>query len=121
MKFIASLFLMALLSFTVCLYFDWWTIAIPCFIVAAFIRQRPGIAFLTGFLALFFLWAGLSFWISNNNGHLLAHKMSLLLLKVDNPFLLILATGVVGALVGGFAALTGSYLRPKSSNKMISN
>ncbi|MEO6669357.1 MAG: hypothetical protein ABIN36_07765 [Ferruginibacter sp.] len=120
MKFILSLLLMALLSFTACLYMDWWSIALACFIVAAFIRQRPGIAFLTGFLALFMLWAGISFFISNNNEHLLAHKVSILLLKTDNPLLLIIFTGCIGGLVGAFAALTGSLLRMKPSAKIKS-
>jgi hypothetical protein len=108
---------MAALSFTACLFMDWWSIAIACFIVAALIRQRPGIAFLTGFLALFLLWGALSFMISNNNEHLLAHKVSLLLIKTDNPYLLIIITGLIGAIVGAFAALTGSLLRTKSSVK----
>ena len=110
MKFIISLILMALLSFAACLYFPWWSITIVCFIIAALIRQRPGIAFLCGFLALFILWAGLSFWISYNNEHILAHKISLLILKKDNPYLLVLVTGLIGAVVGGFAALAGSLL-----------
>lgn len=113
MRFIVSFLLMALLSFAACLYLEWWSIAIACFIVAALIRQRPGLAFLTGFLSLFFLWAGLSFWISNNNDHLLAHKISIVLLKSDNPYLLIIVTGLIGALAGAFAALTGSLLRAK--------
>lgn len=117
MKFIISLILMALLSFAACLYMEWWSIAIACFLVALIIRQHPGVAFLTGFLALFILWAGLSFWISNNNGHILAHKMSVILIKTDNPFLLMIITGLVGALVGAFAALTGSLLRKRPAVK----
>ncbi len=113
MKFISSLILTALLSFAACLYLPWWSIAIAAFIVAALIPQKPGKAFLTAFLALFLLWGGLSFWISNNNEHILAHKVSLLILKMDNPYLLILATAVIGALVAGFAALSGSYLRKR--------
>jgi len=101
---------MAALSFTVCLFFPWWTIAIVCFLIAALIRQKPGMAFLCGFLALFILWAGLSFWISYNNDHVLAHKISKLILKNDNPNMLILVTGLIGAVVGGFAALSGSLL-----------
>ena len=111
MKFIISLILTALLSFAACLYLPWWSIAIAAFIVAVLIPQKPGKAFITAFLALLFLWCGLSFWISNGNDHILAHKISLLILKMDNPYLLIFATGLVGALVAGFAALTGSYLR----------
>lgn len=117
MKFFISLILMMLLSFTACLYMEWWSIAIACFIVAALIRQHPGISFLTGFIALFLLWGGLSLWISTNNNHLLAHKVSIIILKVDNPFALVALTGLIGALVAAFAALTGSLLRPRATLK----
>lgn len=111
MKFIISLILTALLSFALCLFLPWWSIAIAAFAVAALIPQRPGKSFLTAFIALFLLWGGLSFWISNNNHHLLAHKISQLILKMDNPLLLIFATAIIGALVAGFAALAGSFVR----------
>lgn len=111
MKFFISLLLTFFLSFALCLFFPWWSIAVAAFIVAALIPQNPGKAFLTAFAALFLLWGGLSFWVSNNNQHVLAHRVSQLILKMDNPVLLILATGLIGALVAGFAALAGSYLR----------
>ena len=111
MKFTISLILTALLSFAACLYLPWWSIAIVAFIIAALIPQKPGKAFLTAFIALFLLWAGLAFWISYKNEHILAHKVSMLVLKMDSPYVLILCTGLIGALVAGFAALAGSYLR----------
>jgi len=111
MKFFISLILTILLSFAACLFLPWWSIAIAAFVVAALIPQKPFKAFLTGFIALFLLWGGLSFWMSNNNDHILAHKVSQLILKMDNPYLLILVTALIGALVAGFAALAGSYLR----------
>jgi hypothetical protein len=111
MKFIVSLIVTALLSFACCLFLPPWSIAIAAFAVAALIPQKPIKSFLCGFAALFLLWGGLSFWISNNNGHAFAHKISLLILKMDNPYLLILATALIGGLIGGMAALTGSYLR----------
>ena len=113
MKFIVSLILTAVLSFAACLYFPWWSIAPAAFIVAAVIPQRPGTSFLTGFLALFLLWGGLGFWISKNNNHLLAHKISIIVLKMDNPYLLLLVAAFIGALVAAFAALTGSFLRKR--------
>lgn len=115
MKFIVSLILMAALSFAACLYLPWWSIAIVCFIIAVLIPQPAGTAFLCGFISLFILWAGVSFWISNNNEHVLAHKISALILKKDNPDMLIIVTGLIGAVVGGFAALTGSLLRKKTA------
>ncbi|MBK8787171.1 MAG: hypothetical protein IPN43_11940 [Chitinophagaceae bacterium] len=111
MKFFLSLILTILLRFAPCLFLPWWSVAIAAFVVAALIPQRPFKAFLTGFIALFLLWGGLSFWMSNNNDHILAHKVSQLILKMDNPYLLVLATALIGALVAGFAALAGSYLR----------
>lgn len=111
MKFTVSLILIVLLSFIACLYFPWWSIAIVAFIVTAIIPQSALMSFVTGFFALFILWGGLCIWISDSNHHILAHKVSLLILRVDNPFLLMLISALIGALVTGFAALAGSYIR----------
>ena len=111
MKFFISLVLIALLSMAACLYFPWWVIAIVAFIVATLIPQKPVWSFLAGFTALFLLWGLLAFYLSSNNNHILAHKMSQVVLKKDSPLLLLLATAIIGALVAGFAALAGSYVR----------
>ena len=111
MKFIISILLIALLSVAACLYLPWWSIAIVAFIVSILIPQRTVKSFLTGFIALFLLWGGLAWYISTNNNNLLAHKVSMIILTRDNPLLLIIATAAIGALVAGFASLSGSYLR----------
>jgi hypothetical protein len=111
MKFFISCILTILLSFAPCLFLPWWSIALAAFIVAALIPQKPFKSFLSAFAALFLLWGGLSFWMSNNNNHVLAHKVSPLIIKMDSPVLLVLVTALVGALVAGLAALAGSYLR----------
>ena len=116
MKFIVSIILVALLSFGACIYFPWWSIAITAFIVAALIPQDPGMSFLSGFFALFLLWGILSFWISSSNDHILAHKVSLLILKIDSPYLLIFATALIGGMVAGMAAMAGSFLRKSNVN-----
>lgn len=112
-KFLVSILLIALLSVAACLYLPWWTIALVAFLVSALIPQNPGKSFLAGFIALFLLWGSLAWFLSNNNNHILAHKVSLLILKMDSPALLITTTALIGALVAGFAALTGSYLRKR--------
>ncbi|MFZ4059013.1 MAG: hypothetical protein ACOYKE_12790 [Ferruginibacter sp.] len=111
MKFFVSIILIALLSLAACLYLPWWSIAIVALLVAALIPQKPIKAFLSGFIALFLLWGGLAFYISKSNGDILAHKVAVLILKVDQPLALIAVTALIGALVAGFAALTGTYLR----------
>jgi hypothetical protein len=113
LKLITAIFVTALLSFASCLYFPWWSIAVVAFAVAVVVPQKAGNSFVAGFVALFFLWGGLSFWISNNNDHILAHKISQVILKIDSPYLLILATALLGAIVAGCAAAAGSYVRNK--------
>ena len=112
MKFLVSVLLIALLSVAVCLYLPWWTIAVVAFVVAGLIPQNPARSFLAGFSALFLLWGSLAWVISNNNEHLLAKKVALIL-SMGSPTILIVATAFMGALVAGFAALAGSYLRRK--------
>ncbi|MEO9022053.1 MAG: hypothetical protein ABI237_00160 [Ginsengibacter sp.] len=116
MKLIVTIILIILFSFLACLYLPWWSIAIVAFIIAVIIPQKPLPSFLSGFIALLLLWGFLSLWISVNNGHILAHRVSLLIFKTDSPFLLIIATSLIGALVAGFAALTGSFLRIRKRN-----
>ena len=113
MKFFVSLILIALLSFAVCLYLPWWSIAPVAFLVSALIQIKPLSAFFAGFIAVFVLWFTLAACISSANEHVLAHKVSILVLKMDNVWLLIFVTAFIGALTAGFAALTGSFVRKK--------
>ncbi|MEP6582992.1 MAG: hypothetical protein ABJA90_01945 [Ginsengibacter sp.] len=117
MKFLISIILIMLLSFCACLYFPWWSIALVAFVVAALMRQTPLVSFFSGFTALFLLWGIMSFWISSNNNDILAHRVSMLILKRDNTFLLILATALIGALIAGLAALTAGFLRSNTYAK----
>lgn len=111
MKFIVSLVLIALLSFAVSLYLPWWSIAIVSFIVPLVIWQKAYISFVAGFIALLILWGGLAWYISSSNNNILAQKIAVLVAKKNDPFTLIAITALIGALVAGFAALTGSLLR----------
>lgn len=119
MKFLVTTILIMLLSFCACLFFPWWSIAIVAFLVSALVPQQPFPAFFSGFIALLILWGALSLYISINNGHILAHRVSILILKNDQPLLLILLTAVTGALIGGFASLTASFIRPQLKRVII--
>ena len=111
MKFFAAFILTALFSFIAGLYFDWWSLAIIAFLIAILVHQKAGKAFLSGFLALFLLWGTLAWWIDMKNHSILATKISSLLGIGDQPLLLVLITGLLGGLVAGFAAMSGSFLR----------
>ncbi len=117
MKFFVTIILIIVLSFAACIFLPWWAIAIVSFIVAFAIPQKAGLSFLAGFIAIFILWAGLSFIISNANNNLLAHKLSILLIKKDSPILLIIASGLIGGLVAGFGGLSGRLLKKMMVSK----
>ena len=111
MKFLISILLIAILTFALGLYLPWWSLAVVAFVVAALIHQHAGKSFLSGFIALFLLWGILAFIIDQKNQHVLARKIASLLSFGEGSLLLILITGLVGGLVAGFAAMSGSYLR----------
>jgi hypothetical protein len=112
MKFIVALILTAFLSFAVGLAgtLPWWSFAVCAFLVALAIHQKGWKAFLSAFLALAILWGGLALFYDFRNDHLLSSKIAALL-SIGSSVLLLVMTALVGGLVAGFAALTGSFLR----------
>jgi hypothetical protein len=114
MKFITGIILTALLAFISGLFLPWWGIAITSLLVAVLVHQKAGKAFLSGMLGVFILWAGLAWWIDMKNNGVLSKKIATVLPLGGNSLLLILVTGLIGGLVAGFAAMSGSYLRASS-------
>ena len=111
MKFIVAILLTSLLAFAESLYFPWWTIAIAAFMVGVFIHQKPFKAFGSGFLGLFILWAGQSLIIDLQNDHILSQRVAAVLPLGGSSVAIIIVTAIIGGLVGGFGALTGSFVK----------
>jgi hypothetical protein len=111
LKYILSILVTALLAFVSGLYMPWWGIAVAAFLVSAAIPQKPAFSFLSGFLGVFLLWEVLAWWIDNKNNGILSQKVANLFGMGNSSVLLIVITSILGALVAGFAALAGSYLR----------
>ncbi|MDP4255200.1 MAG: hypothetical protein Q8938_14420 [Bacteroidota bacterium] len=111
MKFVVSILLIALLSFVSGLFLPWWCMALAAALVSLLLPQKPGMAFLSGFIALFLLWGALAWTIDSANGSILSQRIALILPLGGSSVLLILITALVGALVAGMAALAGSYLK----------
>lgn len=110
MKFVISIILTAVAGFAMGLYLEWWSIAIAAFIVALFIKQSPVKAYFSGFLGLFLLWGGIALVMDISNQHILSRKIADLFSLDGSYILLILVTALTGAVVAGFAALTGSFV-----------
>ena len=114
MKFLAATLLTSLLAFISGLFLPWWGIAITSLLVALLVHQKAGKAFLAGMLGVFLLWVGLAWWIDMKNNGVLSKKVAVVLPLGGNALLLILLTGIVGGLVAGMAAMSGSFLRASS-------
>jgi hypothetical protein len=113
MRFWIAFVLNVILSSLLGLVLDWWVVAIVAFVVGIWISLRPAKAFFSAFLAVYCLYLAMSLITDMQNDHILATRMADLILKVKNPYLIILVTGIPGALVAGFAALSASLLRKR--------
>ena len=111
MRFILSVLLIAVLGFIAGMYLWWWTIAVVAFLVLIMLPQRLGSSFLAGFLGIFIMWFLVAFLRDMKNDHILSEKVASLFKLGPNSILLILITALVGGLVAGFAAMSGSSLR----------
>jgi hypothetical protein len=111
MKLLVAIILTALLSLIGGLYLPWWSIAIAAFISVLLVPMKSGKAFLAGFIGVFILWAVLAWLIDMKNQHLLSAKVAEIFPLGGSSFVIILVTAFIGALVGGVAALTASFLR----------
>ena len=110
-RFLLSVILIAVLSAVAEQWLPWWTIAVVCFIVALVANQRPGKAFLMGFMGIAIFWLVDCTMHDIANEHILATRMAALF-KLSNYALFIVVTVFVGGLVGGLSAWAGALLRP---------
>jgi len=106
------LFLIILiLSFASGFLLPWWVVAIAAFVPALFIGKTSGISFCSGFGAVFIAWAVLALLKSIPNQHILASRVVQLFPLPHSWIWLFLVTALIGGLVGGMAALSGTLLK----------
>ena len=106
-----SIALIFIVSFAAGFYLPFWSAGLVAFLVSVFIYQKPGMAYLTGFAGIFLLWGMLGLWIDLQNESILSHRIASLFPLGGSSALLILITAIVGAIIGGLSALSGSFLR----------
>jgi hypothetical protein len=121
MKFGVSILLTIIVSFAAGLYLPFWSVALVAFSVAAFIYQKPGMAWLTGFVSILLFWGLLAWGIDAQNNSILSHRMANLFPLGGSSGLLIVITALVGAIIGGLAALSGSFLRKYLDERTYEN
>ena len=111
MKFILALISIAALSAVAQLYFPWWVITILCFLLGGIIGMKGFGSFIAGFLAIALLWGSYAFYLDMETSGIMSHRMAEVFPGNLDARLLVVATAVIGGLVGGMATLTGSLGR----------
>ncbi len=110
MKFFLGIICILLIGFFTQAYLPWWGIAGIALLTGIALGEKGRPSFWYGFIAVFLLWGGMAFYLSNGNDGILAEKIGALLGGIPG-IAVILITGFLGGLVGGLAALTGSLGR----------
>jgi hypothetical protein len=108
MKFFIQIIATIIVCFLLQTFLPWWTLAIGAFGVAFAVGNKAGFSFVAGFVGVGILWLGMAFYIDQTTHSILTEKVNKLLPL--NSFVL---TTLIGGLVGGFAALTGAFLKKK--------
>jgi len=113
MKFILSIVLVTLTTYAIGIYgsLPWWSFVVTNLIIAIALPIKPVQSFIAGALGVGALWAGLAFGIDLANNHILSTKVAKILPLGGSYIALIIVTALVGALLGGLASLTGSFVR----------
>ncbi len=113
MKFILSILLVGLVTYAIGIYgtLPWWSFVVTNLIIAIVLPIKPLQSFIAGALGVGALWAGLAFGIDLANNHILSTKVAQILPLGGSYIALIIVTAFVGALLGGLASLTGSFVR----------
>jgi len=110
MKFVTKVILIAGLSYIAEQFFPWWSVVICAFLVNVLLPTKGFNAFISGFLGVGLLWLVFAWMIDSNTGSILTEKIAQLF-ELNQSGLVVAATGLVGGITGGFAALTGNVLR----------
>lgn len=99
-----------ILGFVAGYFIGWWTLPIVSGICSFVFKTPVGRAFAAGTAAGILLWSGYAGWLNSLNASMLSNRLAETF-TTGNGSNLLYATGLVGGLLGGFGAMTGSLLR----------
>ena len=110
MKLIIRIILIALVGFFASSMIGWWALIPVAFLISFFLYGNNFASFLSGFLGGGLLWMGYAWKIDTETNQIMSNQL-VSILTLSDPILLVLVTGVIGALIGGLGSLSGNNLR----------
>jgi len=117
MKFVITIVLVVIMGYAAFLFANetpWWLFGLGALLAGLLVPQTGWQNWLAGFLGIFILWMFLTWKTDVANNHILSIKMATLLPLSGSPAAIMIVSAFIGGLVGGFAAMTGGYIRPAS-------
>ena len=109
MKFALQTISIIILGYLCNYFYPFWSLAILAFAAGAIFNLKGLMAFLSGFLAIFLLWGTMAFIIDSETSSNLTNKVAPLFSA--NNYKLIIIVALIGGLVGGLSAASGTLFR----------
>ncbi len=114
------LLLIILIAFVFQLFMPFWIIAIVAFGLSIWKAHSAKHAFWSGFFAIFLLWSLTALVKSIPNQNILAAKIATVF-SLPHWILLLLVTCLIGALIGGFSAMAGYFVKQAAGRSATNN
>ena len=111
MKVIIKMMLMAGITYFALMALPWWIIAVIAFLISAILPTNDIGSFLSGFLGIGLLWLVLAWKLDIETNSILSAKIASIFPLGGDTTTLVIVTGAVGGIVGGFSSLSGNLLR----------
>src|SRR5690606_1717457 len=109
MRILVQIIGIVLLGYIAVTFLPWYSVAFVAMLMGYIVPSKA--SFIGGFLGVTALWGIKIFKVTSVAAAPLAEKVAVIL-PVKELWLLVTVTLVIGGVVGGMAALTGSLLRP---------
>ena len=121
MKLIIRIILIGAITYFISPFSGWWVCMGAAFIVL-FVSPSSGLnSFIAGFLGVGLVWMGHAWSLDVANKSAFSLKIGEIM-GINDPIYLVLATGAIGGIAGGFSALTGTNFKSliiKSKSKSL--
>ena len=110
MKLLLRIILIISLTYFASMYAPWWIIIVISFLVSFVLYGNGFNNFISGFLGGGILWLCLAWYLDFSTNSILSEKI-VQLTPFEDPFMLIMSTGLIGGLAAGLGAITGNSFR----------
>lgn len=110
MKAIFALLIILVLGFIAHLFLPWWIIVLVCFLVGFTFIDKTKHGVFVGFISVFFLWGAVAFYKSYSNDYIMLERIAILL-PGQSKWLVLLATSLIGGIIGMLGTLCGYFLQ----------